>query len=62
MHINKFLAWLIIVLVAMWAYGEVKVRLDNAKYWREIKQWEVDSIWYDDGTVKEYDEWFRLTN
>lgn len=62
MKINKLVAWIVIVTVAVFAYGEVKVRLDNAKYWREIEQWRVDSIWYDDGTLKEYDAWFRLTN
>lgn len=62
MTINKLLAWLIIVVVGVFAYGEIQVRLDDAKYFREVKQWEVDSIWDSEGYVNTYDSWFRLTN
>lgn len=62
MTINKLLAWLIIVVVGVFAYGEVQVRLDEAQYFREIKQYEVDSIWNAEGYVNTYDNWGRLTN
>jgi len=56
------MAWLIIVVVGVFAYGEVKVRLDEAKYFREVQQYEVDSIWNAEGYVNTYDNWGRLTN
>jgi len=62
MTINKLIAWLIIVVVGVFAYGEVQVRLDAAKYFREIQQYEVDSIWNSEGYVNTYDSWGRLTN
>lgn len=62
MTINKLIAWLIIVVVGVFAYGEVQVRLDEAKYFREIQQYEVDSIWNPEGYVNTYDNWGRLTN
>lgn len=62
MTINKLIAWLIIVVVGVFAYGEVQVRLDEAKYFREIQQYEVDSIWNAEGYVNTYDNWGRLTN
>lgn len=62
MTINKLIAWLIIVVVGVFAYGEVQVRLDEAQYFREIQQYEVDSIWNDEGYVNTYDSWGRLTN
>lgn len=62
MTINKLMAWLIIVVVGVFAYGEVKVRLDEAKYFREVQQYEVDSIWNAEGYVNTYDNWGRLTN
>lgn len=62
MTMNKLMAWLIIVVVGVFAYGEVQVRLDEAKYFREIQQYEVDSIWDSEGYVNTYDAWGRLTN
>lgn len=62
MTMNKLMAWLIIVVVGVFAYGEVKVRLDEAKYFREVQQYEVDSIWNAEGYVNTYDNWGRLTN
>lgn len=62
MTINKLIAWLIIVVVGVFAYGEVKVRLDEAQYFREVQQYEVDSIWNAEGYVNTYDAWGRLTN
>lgn len=62
MTINKLIAWLIIVVVGVFAYGEVQVRLDEAKYFREVQQYEVDSIWNAEGYVNTYDNWGRLTN
>lgn len=59
MTINKLIAWLIIVVVGVFAYGEVQVRLDEAKYFREIQQYEVDSIWNPEGYVNTYDNWGR---
>lgn len=62
MTINKLFAWLIIVVVGVFAYAEVKVRLDEAKYFREVQQWEVDNLWDEEGYAKTYDVWGRLTN
>lgn len=62
MTINKLYAWLIIITVVVFAYAEVKVRLDYAKYFREVQQYEVDSIWDSEGYVNTYDAWGRLTN
>lgn len=56
------MAWLIIVTVGVFAYGEVKVRLDAAEYFREVTQYEVDVIWDSEGYVNSYDAWGRLTN
>lgn len=62
MTINKLIAWLIIVVVGVFAYGEVQVRLDEAKYFREVQQYEVDNLWDEEGYAKTYDAWGRLTN
>ena len=62
MKVNKLIAWIIIVIVGVLTYGEVKVRLDNAKYFREVAQWEVDNIWDKEGYIKRYDRWGRLIN
>ena len=51
---------MVILVVTVFAYGEVKVRLDHAKYWREVAQWEVENYWDKDENVINYDHWGRI--
>ena len=57
---RKFIINLLLIIIAItinsFASFIVLNAVEDAKYWREVEQWEVDNIWDKNGYLLEHDK------